>query len=105
MRGRPRFFCEFCGAEVPKNAKSCPQCGRYFASVLCPSCGFAGDPGLFTGGCPVCGYSAPPPGPVPRAGKEKPPKTVAAGALPWWVYLLTVLALLAVGGVLYLRGI
>ncbi|MDR2029525.1 MAG: zinc-ribbon domain-containing protein, partial [Treponema sp.] len=24
----PRFFCENCGAEVPRSAKSCPQCGR-----------------------------------------------------------------------------
>jgi hypothetical protein len=102
MRGRPRFFCEHCGAEVPKDAKHCPQCGRSFASVLCPSCGFAGNPDLFTGGCPVCGYSAPP---APETGKESPPKTAPAGALPWWVYLLTALALLALCGALYLRGI
>jgi hypothetical protein len=100
MRGRPRFFCENCGAEVPKTAKHCPQCGRYFASVRCPACGFVGDEGLFTGGCPACGYSAPA-GTAPKPGSGK---REAAGALPWWVYLVTLLALLAVCGALYLEG-
>ncbi|MDR2184283.1 MAG: zinc ribbon domain-containing protein [Treponema sp.] len=91
----PHFFCENCGAEVFKGAKSCPKCGRLFASVLCPACGFAGEEALFTGGCPVCGYSAPSEnGPVPE--KASPVKQETAGKLPFWVYALTGLALVAV---------
>ncbi|MDR1429829.1 MAG: zinc-ribbon domain-containing protein [Spirochaetaceae bacterium] len=94
---RARFFCENCGAEVGRNAKQCPKCGKLFASILCPSCGFSGEEFLFDQGCPVCGYSAP-----GRSGPEKPKKAKsgeaagpreAMGALPWWVYVLTALAL------------
>ena len=87
----PLFFCESCGAEVPRNAKNCPKCGRYFASVLCPACGFAGDVELFKEGCPVCGYSSngKAGGSSLRNGKEI---KKAAGALPFWVYILTILA-------------
>jgi predicted RNA-binding Zn-ribbon protein involved in translation (DUF1610 family) len=98
----PRFFCENCGAEVPRSAKSCPQCGRSFASVRCPSCDFVGEEFLFAGGCPVCGYSSAGsrgPGPSPKA--PLPPKREAAGALPPWVYILTALALLGVGALLF----
>jgi hypothetical protein len=96
MKG-PRFFCENCGAEVPKNAKLCPKCGRAFASVLCPACGFAGDQALFSSGCPVCGYSAPRPGPGPESAS---PVKEAAG-LPLWVYLVTGAALLGISAALY----
>lgn len=92
--GNPRFFCESCGTEVPRNAKNCPSCGRYFASVLCPSCGFAGEEDLFKGGCPVCGYSS-----KASASKnagdselfplEFPESKKASGPLPFWVYILT----------------
>jgi uncharacterized membrane protein YvbJ len=97
----PRFFCENCGAEVDRNAKSCPQCGRYFASVRCPACGFTGAEEIFAGGCPVCGYSAPASGtgenPAGRRGSEtKKPPRIAAGALPFWVYLITIFFLLCV---------
>ena len=34
-----KFFCESCGAEVPRNARFCKKCGRFFASVRCPNCG------------------------------------------------------------------
>ncbi|MDR1239928.1 MAG: zinc ribbon domain-containing protein [Treponema sp.] len=120
MAKSPRFFCENCGAEVDRNTKTCPRCGRYFASVRCPACGFTGAENLFAAGCPVCGYSTPgsaaaetdgfggqsrPAGwkPVPR--KEKPLR-VSAGALPLWVYILTVFFLLCVALllVLLLRG-
>jgi predicted RNA-binding Zn-ribbon protein involved in translation (DUF1610 family) len=96
--GNPRFFCENCGAEVPRNAKNCPKCGRFFASVRCPSCGFTGEEALFKGGCPVCGYSAPPgTGKIlPWPGKKKIP----AGTLPVWVYVTAVLALIVVLGTL-----
>jgi predicted RNA-binding Zn-ribbon protein involved in translation (DUF1610 family) len=104
----PRFFCENCGAEVDRNTKTCPRCGRYFASVRCPACGFTGAEGLFAGGCPVCGYSSPgnhirPAGGKPSPRKEKTPR-IAAGALPLWVYILTAFFLLCVFFVLYFRG-
>jgi predicted RNA-binding Zn-ribbon protein involved in translation (DUF1610 family) len=99
---RARFFCENCGAEVPKTAKRCPGCGRYFSSVRCPACGFAGEEDLFTGGCPVCGYSAPG-GPAGQGGSGK--RETRDGPLPWWVYLLTALALLAVCGALSSLGV
>jgi RNA polymerase subunit RPABC4/transcription elongation factor Spt4 len=87
-----RFFCESCGAEVPRDAKECPQCGKRFASVLCPACGFAGGESLFKSGCPVCGYSQANPaakssGPVKFPESKKP-----AGPLPLWVYILTAAA-------------
>jgi hypothetical protein len=96
--GNPRFFCENCGAEVPRNAKNCPNCGRFFASVRCPSCGFTGGEALFKGGCPVCGYSA-------SAGKGRilpwpKKKKIPAGTLPVWVYVTAVLALIVVLGTL-----
>jgi predicted RNA-binding Zn-ribbon protein involved in translation (DUF1610 family) len=101
-RGRARFFCENCGAEVPRDAKNCPKCGRFFASVRCPSCGFTGEEALFRGGCPVCGYSAPPAagrgGILPWPERKKPSR--AAGVLPVWVYVTAVLALIAVLGAL-----
>jgi uncharacterized membrane protein YvbJ len=96
----PRFFCENCGAEVSRDAKNCPQCGRFFASVRCPSCGFTGAEGLFGGGCPVCGYSAPKGTDKPERFKKKDTR-VAAGALPMWVYVLSLLALIFVAVILY----
>ncbi|MDR1100091.1 MAG: hypothetical protein LBL28_06375 [Treponema sp.] len=103
----PRFFCENCGAEVDRNTKNCPSCGRFFSSVRCPSCGFTGAEGLFSGGCPVCGYSAPLPGHSGGAsrgkkfpGRNRPPLR-AAGALPVWVYILTIFSLLCVFGIFF----
>ncbi|HCM27377.1 MAG: hypothetical protein A2Z99_10380 [Treponema sp. GWB1_62_6] len=100
MKGKPRFFCEHCGKEVPRSAEKCSSCGRFFSSVRCPKCGFVGAQNLFSDGCPVCGYSAPP----ASNGKEwTDPEilslrrvTVPAGALPAWVYLVTVIALIMV---------
>ena len=54
---KAKFFCENCGAEVPQNAKFCRNCGRFFASVRCPSCGFIGIADSFSKGCPSCGYA------------------------------------------------
>jgi uncharacterized membrane protein YvbJ len=98
-----RFFCENCGVEVKRNSKTCPRCGRSFANVLCPACGFVGEGSLFSAGCPVCGYTAG----SPAASKSKPelkaektaPQKIAAGSPPAWAYLL---ALLALAGVLAL---
>lgn len=52
-----KFFCESCGAEVPKNAKVCNTCGKFFASVRCPQCGRTGNTEDFNNGCPTCGYA------------------------------------------------
>jgi hypothetical protein len=100
----PRFFCESCGAEVPMNAKSCPGCGKFFASVRCPACGFVGEEGLFHGGCPVCGYSASPDGKrISWPGKEGKESAGFAGSLPLWVYIIAVLALLIVLAAIFFR--
>jgi uncharacterized membrane protein YvbJ len=102
----PRFFCDNCGAEVDRDTKKCPQCGRFFASIRCPRCGFTGPEEYFTAGCPACGYSS-------NSGKEqgkyqggshfgeKPKKREAAGALPLWVYILTAAVAAFVFGLLF----
>lgn len=54
---RSRFFCENCGTEVRPHAKVCPNCGRFFSAVRCPSCGYTGEGKEFVRGCPNCGYS------------------------------------------------
>jgi len=89
---KPRFFCDNCNTEVGRDTKACPQCGRFFASIRCPSCGFTGEEKAFTGGCPSCGYSAPPKvekgdvrakAAAPRASKKK---------FPLWAYVLCICA-------------
>ena len=57
MNKQPKFFCENCNAEVRRDAVICPYCGRFFASVRCPSCGFTGTHKEFKDGCPSCGYA------------------------------------------------
>lgn len=52
-----KFFCENCGSEVGANARFCPKCGKFFASVRCPECGKLGSPSLFKKGCPRCHYA------------------------------------------------
>ncbi|MDR1287449.1 MAG: zinc ribbon domain-containing protein [Treponema sp.] len=95
----PKFFCEHCGAEVARSAKACPRCGRFFASVRCPACGYTGAESLFRGGCPSCGYSS---GGQKRGlfpSGKKPARS--ALPLPLWIYLFSVLALLCVVVLLY----
>ena len=55
-----KFFCESCGSEVPRNSKTCPTCGKFFASVRCPQCGRIGNNEDFKNGCPTCGYAVNP---------------------------------------------
>ena len=57
MNKQPKFFCENCNAEVRRDAVICPHCGRFFASVRCPACGFTGIHKEFKDGCPSCGYA------------------------------------------------
>ena len=101
---KPHFFCESCGAEVPKYAKNCPSCGSAFASVRCPACDFSGEESLFNNGCPSCGYSSkkeeresenylPD---LPAEGKKP------AGALSVWVYVLTAAVFTAILAALFL---
>jgi ssDNA-binding Zn-finger/Zn-ribbon topoisomerase 1 len=108
---KPRFFCDNCGAEVPMSAKSCPQCGRFFASVRCPKCGFTGRDEDFAQGCPVCGYSTPPGNAFDtpaKPGPGKPGKNTrgrkpgeSSGTLSVWIYLLASLILICVLMLLY----
>ncbi|MDR1249693.1 MAG: zinc-ribbon domain-containing protein [Treponema sp.] len=96
-----RFFCEHCGAEVKRNSKICPQCGRSFEHVFCPACGFIGEGSLFSSGCPVCGYTAgSPAAPKSKTGKT-PSQKFAAAPPPAWAYLLAVLALVGVLALLF----
>ncbi|MHB9291894.1 hypothetical protein Holit_00981 [Hollandina sp. SP2] len=93
-----RFFCDNCGIEVAREAKSCPRCGKSFGSVRCPVCGFSGSLDHFKDCCPACGYSVPYEGalekkaPVLRVLSST--KEQVTESLPMWVYLVTGLALI-----------
>jgi len=71
---KPRFFCDNCGYEVGHEVKNCPYCGRTFASVRCPSCGYSGPDRMFLNGCPLCGYSASPNQKSAKIYQERPKK-------------------------------
>jgi uncharacterized membrane protein YvbJ len=100
VKKKPRFFCDNCGAEVGRDEKACPRCGRFFASVRCPACGFSGEERLFASGCPVCGYSAPA-GLTSGNSRLLREKKLPAGSLPIWIYFFSIAALLLVLGVLF----
>ena len=100
-----KFFCENCGAEVRQNDKVCQHCGRFFASVKCPSCGFSGEARVFRDGCPACGYAVF----SGRGGrsfndwvpeKKREPPT---DPLPWWIYFAALLFLMCLVGLILLR--
>jgi len=99
MKKKPRFFCDNCGSEVGRDQKACPKCGRFFAAVRCPSCGYTGSDEMFQGGCPMCGYSAPPPDSknVNPDKKKKNPSGSSGSAepLPAWTYIISIIVLLA----------
>ena len=82
---KPRFFCDNCATEVGHNVKTCPRCGRYFASVRCPACDFVGDDDTFEKGCPVCGYSTSPAKTAEPTGKADNRRPV-----PFWVLFISV---------------
>jgi uncharacterized membrane protein YvbJ len=99
LNKKPRFYCDNCGYEVGSEVKNCPYCGRIFASVRCPSCGYSGQDRMFQNGCPMCGYSASPSAKPLKAPQKKQPKTKeypTAEPLPFWTYAITFIALLAV---------
>ncbi|MGP1522632.1 MAG: double zinc ribbon domain-containing protein [Treponema sp.] len=101
--GGPKFFCEFCNTEVPLNARLCPKCGRFFASVHCPNCGHTGEHSIFKKGCPKCGYAMKTADEDDHAAhvcvKHKPKKK--DDPLPVWIYAAILLLLLIVLKVLY----
>jgi uncharacterized membrane protein YvbJ len=96
----PKYFCENCGAEVKRDAKICPECGRFFASVKCPQCGHIGQPEEFGEGCPVCGYSDPSKAQSVKIVQKQEVTVAEKGAesqsLPFWTYLLAFLGLCVV---------
>jgi len=102
MNKKPRFFCDNCGSEVGPNAKACQTCGRYFASVRCPACGYTADEASFKNGCPSCGYSAPPGSNKLSAEKPAAKKNAGrhhlgpTGKLPLWIYILSIGAFVCV---------
>ncbi len=118
-----KFFCESCGSEVPRNSKTCPTCGKFFASVRCPQCGRIGSNEDFKNGCPTCGYAVNPDddfghgnysglfGSGNNRGKIKGKygsrsllglsgkRSGSSGgyvesSLPWWVYLVSIMILI-----------
>jgi predicted amidophosphoribosyltransferase len=97
----PLFFCDNCGAEVPRDDEICPKCGRHFASVLCPACGFIGEISKFKGGCPACGYSTSKPPLNAKRQKKFAESKKAATPLPFWVYILTAAAFTAILAALF----
>ena len=99
---RPKFFCESCNTEVPLDAKFCPKCGRFFASVRCPACGQTGEHSDFAKGCPRCGYAM---AGYSRGGtdtaKDKKRNKRNDDPLPAWIYIATFVLLGAVLAILY----
>jgi hypothetical protein len=93
---KARFFCDSCGASVGARADRCPACGKTFAAVRCPQCGYEGRPSEFMQGCKVCGYMAEP------GGKEKRPAPARSRPglpiSPW-------VARVAAGGLLLLLAV
>jgi DNA-directed RNA polymerase subunit RPC12/RpoP len=93
----PLFYCDNCGAEVSQSEPSCPSCGRKFASIRCPACGFSGEEKLFDDGCPECGYQVLPGkgghknrlAASGRDSKKAAYDSTVEGALPAWAYFLT----------------
>ena len=97
MKKSPRFFCDNCGYEVGSDVKTCPYCGRYFASIRCPKCGYSGPDKMFLNGCPMCGYSSTP---KPAKTAPKPPKKRAkkpdhnrAEPLSAWAFIVSIIGL------------
>lgn len=122
-----KFFCESCGNEVPRNSKTCPSCGKFFASVRCPNCGRTGNNDDFLNGCPTCGYAVNPDTlnnksnyvPFFQKSKNNPKRFNSNGldmslftgrnkatyhpdsSLPFWIYAFTVIVLIVLVFCLY----
>ncbi len=113
---KPKYFCENCGEEVAANARFCPHCGKFFAAVRCPSCGYMGGVTDFKNGCPRCHYAMSQediygPGQVPsfmqdkakkgskakkaRKARSSPRKqaSVVGGDVPTWLMVASLIVL------------
>lgn len=99
-----KFFCESCGSEVPKNAKFCPVCGKFFASVRCPQCGKIGSVSEFKNGCSICGYAMHSNSINVNSKKESYEKIKINkndSSLPVWIYICTFFVLIILVVILY----
>lgn len=99
-----KFFCESCGSEVPKNAKFCPVCGKFFASVRCPQCGKIGSVSEFKNGCSICGYAMHSKSTNVNSKKESYEKIKINkndSSLPVWIYICTFFVLIILVIILY----
>lgn len=88
-----KFFCESCGSEVKKNDKTCPICGKFFASVKCPNCGRVGNTEEFATGCPSCGYAVRTDFSILTKRNRNNSKYNGDSSLPIWVYLILLILL------------
>jgi RNA polymerase subunit RPABC4/transcription elongation factor Spt4 len=96
VKKKPRFFCDNCGYEVGSDVKSCPYCGRFFASVRCPACDYSGPDRMFQNGCPMCGYSdSPTTGKHIKIKKPRPEKKHTQPAPAPLAYVFAVVILIA----------
>ncbi len=101
-----KFFCESCGSEVPKNAKFCPVCGKFFASVRCPQCGKIGSVSEFKNGCSICGYAMHSNSNSTNVNSKKESyKKIKINkndsSLPVWIYICTFFVLIILVIILY----
>lgn len=101
-----KFFCESCGSEVPKNAKFCPVCGKFFASVRCPQCGKIGSVSEFKNGCTVCGYAMHPSSNINskkdlKSNYDEIKAKKNDSSLPVWIYVCTFFVLIILVIILY----
>ncbi|WP_428768206.1 zinc ribbon domain-containing protein [Treponema sp. HNW] len=97
----PKFFCEFCDTEVPLNARLCPKCGRFFASVRCPNCGHTGEHAAFKKGCPKCGYAMRTADEEPLSERTEKKRKKNDDPLPPWIYAAILVLLALVLKILY----
>ncbi len=114
---KPKYFCENCGEEVAANARFCPHCGKFFAAVRCPSCGYMGSVNDFKNGCPRCHYAMSQediygPGQVPSFLQDKKQKkgkkakktrsiasrkkqgNIASSDVPTWLLIVSLIVLI-----------
>lgn len=86
---KARFFCDFCGEEVPANTSRCPGCGKIFTAVKCPKCGYMGKADNFNSGCPSCSYLMD----KEELAKEEFKPVKKAPLFKPWIYRLALFAL------------
>ncbi|MGN0728255.1 zinc ribbon domain-containing protein [Treponema sp.] len=120
---KAKYFCEGCGSEVVPDAKFCPKCGRFFAAVRCPNCGHIGTVRNFIKGCPACHYamskdeiygepssqgrkkrlSASSRKKIKKAFKNHQPASLFSDDVPAWLFFASIIALIVIFAVLFIR--